>query len=156
VQQRAFPDWKLDGLGAATDLEHSFGQAYARGHLLRGTTAEADIGIGADESSAMVNGELTLGLLWLDDCREHSLKKRGSDSRHYGGLKVIVPLEAAQTTAERMVWLNYGAAAFQLFLRRMSGQRSRLRSISAMPATWNRGGRMLSMFRGFWNARRPA
>src|SRR5580692_5885219 len=113
VLQRAFPDWKLGGLRAATDLEHSFGPAYARGHLLRGTTAEAVIGIGADESSAMVDGVLTLGLLWLDYCREHSLNKRGS--RHYGGLKVIVPVGAAQTTAERMVWLNHGAAAFQLF-----------------------------------------
>ena len=113
VLQRAFPDWKPDGLRAATDLEHSFGPAYARGHLLRGTTAEAIIGVGADESSAMVDGALTLGLLWLDYCREHSLNKRGS--RHYGGLKVIVPRGAEQTTAERMVWLNHSAAAFQLF-----------------------------------------
>jgi len=113
VLQRAFPDWKPEGLRAATDLEHSFGPAYARGHLLRGTTAEAVIGVGVDESSTMVDGVLTLGLLWLDYCREHSLNKRGS--RHYGGLKVIVPRGAEQTTAERMVWLNHGAAAFQLF-----------------------------------------
>lgn len=113
VLLRSFPDWKTDGLRAATDLEHSFGPAYVRGHLLRGTTAEAVIGVGADESSAMVDGVLTLGLLWLDYCREHALNKRGS--RHYGGLKVIVPSGAAQTTAERMVWLNHGAAVFQLF-----------------------------------------
>jgi hypothetical protein len=114
VLLRAFPDWKTDGLRAATDLEHSFGPAYVRGHLLRGTTAEAVIGVGADESSAMIDGVLTLGLLWLDYCREHSLNKRGS-SRHYGGLKVIVPVGAEQTVAERMVWLNHGTAAFQLF-----------------------------------------
>jgi hypothetical protein len=46
-----------------TDLEPSFGPAYARDHLLRETTAEAVISIGADESSAMVDGVLTLGLL---------------------------------------------------------------------------------------------
>jgi hypothetical protein len=63
VLQRAFPDWKLDGLRAVTDLEPSFGPAYARDHLLRETTAEAVISIGADESSAMVDGVLTLGLL---------------------------------------------------------------------------------------------
>ena len=114
VLARAFPDWKTDGLRAATDLEHSFGPAYARGYLLRGTNAEAVIGVGADESSAMIDGVLTLGLLWLDYCREHSIKQRGT-SRHYGGLKVIVPHGAAQTTAERMVWLNHSAAAFQLF-----------------------------------------
>ena len=115
VLMRSFPDWKTAGMRAATDLEHSFGPAYVRGHLLRGTTAEAVIGVSADESTAMVDGILTLGLLWLDYCREHSIHKRGSGARHYGGLKVIVPLGAAQTTAERMVWLNHGAAAFQLF-----------------------------------------
>jgi hypothetical protein len=113
VLQRSFPDRKPDGLRSATDLEHSFGPAYARGHLLRGTVAEAVIGVGEDESSATVDGVLTLGLLWLDYCREHSLNKRGS--RHYGGLKVVVPAGAAQATAERMVWLNHEMAAFQLF-----------------------------------------
>jgi hypothetical protein len=115
VLTRAFPDWKADGLRAATDLEHSFGPAYARGRLLRGTSAEAVIGVGADESSATVDGVLTLGLLWLEYCREHSLSKRAGSSRHYGGLKVIVPAGAAQTTAERMVWLNHASAGFQLF-----------------------------------------
>ncbi|HEX4319764.1 MAG TPA: hypothetical protein VHZ52_02610 [Acidobacteriaceae bacterium] len=113
VLARTFPEWKADGMRAATDLEHSFGPAYARGHLLRGTAAEAVIGVGCDESSATIDGVLTLGLLWFDYCREHSLNKRGG--RHYGGLKVIVPQGAAQTTAERMVWLNHSAAAFRLF-----------------------------------------
>lgn len=115
VLARAFPDWKADGLRAATDLEHSFGPAYARGRLLRGTSAEAVIGVGAEESSTTVDGVLTLGLLWLEYCREHSLSKRGGSSRHYGGLRVIVPAGAAQTTAERMVWLNHASAGFQLF-----------------------------------------
>jgi len=116
VLTRAFPDWKADGFRAATDLEHSFGPAYARGQLLRGgkgNTAEAVIGVGADESSAMIDGVLTLGLLWLDYCREHSLKRAGS--RHFGGLKVVVPAGAWRTTAERMAWLNHATAAFQLF-----------------------------------------
>jgi hypothetical protein len=114
VLLRVFPEWKPDGFRAATDLEHSFGPVYVRGHLLRGTVAEAVIGVGADESSAMVDGVLTLGLLWLNFCREQSLQKRHG-SRHYGGLKVVVPYGAAQTTAERMVWLNHEAAHFQLF-----------------------------------------
>jgi hypothetical protein len=114
VLLRAFPDWKPDGLRAATDLEHSFGPAYVRGHLLRGTVAEAVIGVSADESPAMVDGVLTLGLLWLDLCREHSINKRNGN-RHYGGLKVIVPYGMAQSTAERMVWLRHSVASFQLF-----------------------------------------
>ena len=115
VLQRNFPEWKTDGLRAATDLEHSFGPAYVRGHLLRGTTAEAVIGIGADESSSTVDGTLTLGLLWLDYCREHSVARKSGPIRHYGTLKVIVPAGAWRTTAERMAWLNHALATFQLF-----------------------------------------
>jgi hypothetical protein len=114
VLQRNFPDWKVDGLRAATDLEHSFGPAYARGRLLRGQSAEAVIGVGPDESAAMVDGVLTLGLLWLDYCREHSVKRSGQ-IRHFSGLKVIVPAGAWRTTAERMGWLNADLARFQLF-----------------------------------------
>jgi len=114
VLTRAFPDRKLDGLRAATDLEHSFGPAYSRGCLLRGTTAEAVIGVGSEESATTIDGVLTLGLLWLDYCRERSLNAR-KGSHHFGGLKVIVPHNAAQATAERMVWLNHSVAHFQLF-----------------------------------------
>jgi len=114
VLQRNFPDWKVDGMRSATDLEHSFGPAYARGHLLRGQSAEAVIGVGPDESAAMVDGVLTLGLLWLDYCREHSVKKSGP-SRHYSALKVILPAGAWRTTAERMAWLNAKLAHYQLF-----------------------------------------
>ncbi len=115
VLQRSFPDWKAAGFRAATDLEHSFGPAFARGTLLRGPNAEAVIGVGADESSAMVDGVLTLGLLWLDYCREHSAARKTGGNRHYGGLKMIVPAGAWRTTAERIAWLNHAAAAFQLF-----------------------------------------
>ena len=58
----------------------------------------------------MVDGVLTLGILWLDHCRQH-----GDVRRHFGGLKVIVPAGAWRTTAERMAWLNHAAADFQLF-----------------------------------------
>jgi hypothetical protein len=115
VLERNFPDWKVDGMRAATDLEHSFGPAYTRGRLLRGTVAEALIGVGSEESSAMIDGVLTLGLLWLDYCREHSGQRKSGASRHFGGLKAIVPAGAWRTTAERMAWLNPALAGFQLF-----------------------------------------
>lgn len=117
VFERAWPDWRLDRFRAASDLEHSFGPAYVRGRLLRGPNAEAVIGIGCEESSALIDGVLTVGLLWLDHCRQHSLNRpeKGSASRHFQGLKVVVPEGAWRTTAERMAWLNQGAAAFQLF-----------------------------------------
>jgi hypothetical protein len=110
VLTRSFVGSKVDGLRSAMDLEHSFGPAYVRGRLLRGTAADAVIGVGAAESAATVDGILTLGILWLDHCRQ-----KGNGRRHFGGLKVIVPLGAWRTTAERMAWLNHAVADFQLF-----------------------------------------
>ncbi len=107
---RRFIGSKVEGLRSAMDLEHSFGPAYVRGHLLKGTAAEAVIGVGEAESGAMVDGILTLGVLWLHHCRE-----KGDGRRHFGGLKVIVPAGAWRTAAERMAWLNHAAAEFQLF-----------------------------------------
>ena len=114
VFQRMWPEWTMEGMRSAADLEHSFGPAYVRGRLLRGGTAEVVIGVGAEESSATVDGVLTLGLLWLDYCREQSVR-RGGGNRHFGGLRVVVPAGAWRTTAERMAWLNHGLAGFRLF-----------------------------------------
>jgi hypothetical protein len=110
VLTRAFIGSKVDGLRSAMDLEHSFGPAYVRGRLLRGTAAGAVIGVSEAESASTVDGVLTLGILWLDYCRKHS-----EGRRHFGGLKVIAPTGAWRTTAERMAWLNHAAADFQLF-----------------------------------------
>jgi hypothetical protein len=110
VLARSFIGSKVDGLRSAMDLEHSFGPAYVRGRLMKGTAADAVIGVSAAESGAMVDGILTLGILWLDHCREKS-----DGRRHFEALKVIVPAGAWRTTAERMAWLNHEAADFQLF-----------------------------------------
>ena len=104
VLSRNFIGAKVDGLRSAMDLEHSFGPAYVRGRLLLGTGADAVIGVAEAESSSTVDGILTLGILWLDHCRE-----KGDARRHFGGLKVIVPVGAWRTTAERMAWLNHAA-----------------------------------------------
>jgi hypothetical protein len=110
VLTRAFPNAKASAFRSAMDLEHSFGPAYARGHLLQGTSAEAMIGVSAAESPATIDGILTIGILWLHHCRE-----RGGGRRHFGALKVVVPAGAWRTTAERMAWLNRDASEFQLF-----------------------------------------
>jgi hypothetical protein len=110
VLTRAFIGSKVDALRSAMDLEHSFGPAYIRGRLLRGTAADAVIGVSEAESASIVDGILTLGILWLDYCRQHT-----DGRRHFGGLKVIVPAGAWRTTADRMAWLNHAAADFQLF-----------------------------------------
>lgn len=110
VLTRAFPDLSVEGLRSAMDLEHSFGPAYARGHLVRGTTAEAVIAVSEAESAAIIDRILSLGILWLDYSRQ-----RASTRRHYGALKVIVPEGMWRTTAERMAWLNHRAARFELY-----------------------------------------
>lgn len=110
VLTRNFIGAKPDSFRSAMDLEHSFGPAYARGKLLRGSAADAVIGVGETESASTIDGLLTLGLLWLDHCRQHSDARR-----HFNGLKVVVPAGAWRTTAERMAWLNASAADFQLF-----------------------------------------
>ena len=110
VLARTFAGAKVDGFRSAMDLEHSFGPAYVRGRLLRGTAADAVIGVSAAEAAATVDGVLTLGILWLDYCRNHCESRR-----HFAGLKVVVPAGAWRATAERMAWLNHAAADFQLY-----------------------------------------
>lgn len=110
VLSRAFPDFSLDSLGNAMDLEHSFGPAYARGALVRGPKAWAVIAVNAEETQATIDGALTLGILWLAYCREHS-----SGRRVFEGLMVIVPAGAAAVTRGRMSWLYPALAKWELY-----------------------------------------
>ena len=110
VLAREFPEWGAEAFRAAMDLERSFGPAYARGSLVRGNEAWAVIGVSAAESQAIIDGVLTLGILWLHHCRE-----RGDGRRIYKGLRVVVPRGAATTTLSRLAWLNPGAAAWELY-----------------------------------------
>jgi hypothetical protein len=107
---RTFPDFTLDSLGNAMDLEHSFGPAYARGALVRGAKAWTVIAVNAEESQATIDGALTLGILWLAYCREHS-----GGRRIFEGLKVIVPAGTAAVTRGRMAWLNPALAKWELY-----------------------------------------
>ena len=124
VLTRHFIGSKVDGLRTAMDLEHSFGPAYVRGRLLKGTAADAVIGVSAAESASVIDGVLTLGILWLDYCRQHADARR-----HFGGLKVVVPAGAWRTTAERMAWLNHAAADFELIHSRRAQRRARSRRL---------------------------
>lgn len=110
VVAREFPDWKLDGLRGAADLEHSFGPAYARGVLLKGTTAWAVIAVNGEEPQSTIDGILTLGILWLSYCREH-----GEGRRLFEGLKVVVPSGTSHAARARMPWLNSSIAKWELY-----------------------------------------
>ena len=110
VLTREFADWKTDRFRAAMDLERSFGPAYVRGSLVRGNEAWAVIGIGSTEAQAVIDGVLTLGILWLHHCREH-----GDGKRLYKGLRIVVPRDASMLTLARLPWMNTAAARWELF-----------------------------------------
>ncbi|SEG62447.1 hypothetical protein SAMN05421819_3893 [Bryocella elongata] len=107
---RYFPDWEPEGLRTAMDLERSFGPAYLRGSLVRGSQAWALVAVSELESMAIIDGALTVGILWLDHCREH-----GAGRMQYDGLRLIVPRGAAMLTAARMAWLNAKIARWELW-----------------------------------------
>lgn len=112
VLTRTFPDHTPDGFRTAMDLEHSFGPAYARGMLLRGQTAWAVLGAGATETPATIDGALTLGILWLDQCRGQG----GSVSRRLvRGLKLILPVGTIEATRARLQWLSTSLAQWELY-----------------------------------------
>jgi hypothetical protein len=110
VLGRVFPDWTCDGFRTAMDLERSFGPAYARGSVVRGSAAWAVIGVNEQESATTIDGVLTLGILWLHHCREQA-----GGRRLYQGLKIVVPRGSSLLTLSRMAWLNEDAAQWELW-----------------------------------------
>jgi len=110
VLPQAFHGWTAEGFRTAADLEHSFGPAYARGMLTRGTGAWAVIAANAEEPQTTIDGILTLGILWLAHCREH-----GGGRRLFEGLRIIVPPGTARTTCARLPWLNDAAAKWEVY-----------------------------------------
>jgi hypothetical protein len=107
---RHFPDHKVEALRTAMDLERSFGPAYARGMLVRGSSAWAVIGVNGEESQAIIDGALTLGVLWLHHCREQSGGRRLVE-----GLRLILPRGKSAVTAARLHWMNPRAAKWELY-----------------------------------------
>jgi len=90
------------------DLEHSFGPAYVRGRLLKGSAADAVIGVG----EASPRRRSTAFSRWNSVAR--LLRQHTDARRHFGALKSSFR-GAWRTTAERMAWLNHAAADFELF-----------------------------------------
>ncbi len=107
---RYFPDYKVEALRTAMDLERSFGPAYARGMLVRGNAAWAVIAVNGEESQALIDGVLTLGVLWLHHCREQSGGRRLVE-----GLRLILPRGKSAVTAARLAWMRPGAAKWEMY-----------------------------------------
>lgn len=110
VLLREFPDWQPDAFRTSMDLERSFGPAYARGILHKGTHAWAVIGVNREETQSTVDGILTLGILWLTHCRENA-----GGRRLFQGLKIIAPRGMETLTLSRLAWLNAGIAKWELY-----------------------------------------
>lgn len=110
VLQREFPDWTMGAVHKSMDLERSFGPAYARALLTRGQQAWAIAGVNAEETSSTIDGVLTVGLLWLQLCRE-----RSGGRQLVQGLRIVVPRGTAATTLSRMAWLRPELAQWELY-----------------------------------------
>ena len=110
--RRDMPGWALDKskLSTSMDLERSFSPVYARGLLRKGRSAFAVMGVNQQETQASVDAALTLGLLWLDACRE-----REAGRTMVEGLRLYVPPKTSSTIQIRLAHLNHAAAKFQLF-----------------------------------------
>jgi len=105
-----FPHWVIDSFHTAMDLEKSFGPAYARGTMHQGQQAWAVIAANGEETLATIDGILTLGILWLQHCRDNA-----GGRRLYQGLRIMVPRGTSTLTLQRMQWLRTDAAQWQLY-----------------------------------------
>jgi len=109
VLKKSFYGWTAEGFRTAADLEHSFGPAYARGVLSRGQSAWAVIAANVQESQAIIDGILTLGVLWLQYCRDH-----GEGRRLFEGVRIVVPPGTGGTACARIPWLS-SAAKWEIY-----------------------------------------
>ena len=115
VLLRAFPDETSEGFRSSLDLERSFGPAFARGALTRGQHATAVVAVNAAESQTTIDGILTVAILWLQHCRDHSATTATRKTRFYGTLRLILPRGTAATTLSRLAWLNPRIAQYELY-----------------------------------------
>ncbi len=108
--ERHFPGFAIACLTTGIDLEKSFGPIYARGLLRQGQTAFAVLGVNASETQASIDASRTLGILWLEACRQSSAGKFLVE-----GLRLFVPHGCSALVRDRMGNLNRGAAKWSLY-----------------------------------------
>ena len=73
--------------------------------MRQGQRAVAFVGVNDQETQTTVDGALTCGLLWLEECRLAQRERRVVE-----GLVLVVPKRAATLTAQRMAHLHPTAA----------------------------------------------
>ena len=107
---REFPEWTVESARSSMDLEHSFGPAFVRGLQVRGQRAWAFVGVSAAETAVVVDGVLSVGILWLARARE-----RAGNKRVVAGLRLVVPAGMAATTRARLAWMDERIAGYELY-----------------------------------------
>ncbi len=117
VLEREFPEFDVECAHTSMDLQHSFGPAAVRGLQVRGQRAWAFVGMGEQETDALIEGILTTGLLWLALARA-----RAGARRLVGGLRLVVPEGHASLTQARLAWLDGRIAAYELYELGRSGE----------------------------------
>jgi hypothetical protein len=68
------------------------------------------LGVNAAETPASIDAMLTLGILWLDACRQSQAGKLIVE-----GIKLLPPAGTSMLTRERMAYLNADAAKWHLY-----------------------------------------
>src|ERR1700690_3785398 len=107
--ERNFPGWTVARLTTGMDLERSYGPAYLRGWMRQGQRALAVVGVNDQETQTTIDGALTCGLLWLEECRLAQQERRVVE-----GLVLVVPKRTSTLTAQRMAHLHPTAAKWHL------------------------------------------
>src|SRR5215472_12197781 len=80
-----FPDETIESLATSADLHHSISGSYSRGLMRCGADAHAVLAAAPNELSAVIDGILTFGLLWLQLTRDRA---RGGTIH---GLRLFLP-----------------------------------------------------------------
>lgn len=104
-----FPGAHVDDLTTEASLKDSLSGCYTRGLSRESGRNWAVIGVGPEESLAVIDGILTYGLIWLD------LLRARHPNQVISGLKVFVPQSAAKATQRRMAWLSRQVALWELY-----------------------------------------
>lgn len=110
VLRREFPEWTIESARSSMDLEHSFGPAFVRGLQVRAQGVWAFVGVSSAETAVVVDGVLSVGILWLAQARE-----RAGNRRVVSGLRVVVPAGMATTTRARLAWMDERLARYELY-----------------------------------------
>jgi hypothetical protein len=105
---RQFPDWRVVELSTEQDLQHSLSPAYPRALLRKGAAALAAIGVAED--SALPEGALSFGLIWLDYLRRREPRLRVE------GLAIFVPAAKENALCHRVRFLDPRAASYLVFV----------------------------------------